>query len=61
MFDQRRLRSFSIILVSLVALAAPSTPRAHAHLDHASPAAGSTITPAPTEVVLSFTENSSPN
>lgn len=50
------MRSFSIILVSLVALAAPSTAQAHAHLDHASPAADSTITPAPTEVVLSFTE-----
>ena len=29
---------------------------AHAHLDHASPAAGSTVTPPPQEVSLWFTE-----
>jgi len=33
---------------------------AHAHLDHATPAPGSTIKPAPSEVVLSFTEKLEP-
>jgi methionine-rich copper-binding protein CopC len=32
----------------------------HAHLDHASPAVGSTVKPAPKEVVLSFTERLEP-
>ena len=33
---------------------------AHAHLDHASPAIGSTVTAAPHEVALWFTENLEP-
>jgi copper resistance protein C len=37
--------------------ALPITPAlAHAHLDHAAPAAGSTVAPAPKEVVIWFTE-----
>jgi len=32
----------------------------HAHLDHASPAVGSTVSPAPKEVVLTFTEKLEP-
>jgi len=48
------------ILVSLLALAVPATARAHAHLDHASPAVGSVVAMAPKEVVLSFTEKLEP-
>ena len=33
---------------------------AHAHLDHASPKVGSTVSPAPKEVVLWFTEKLEP-
>jgi copper resistance protein C len=52
--------SIFAVLVSLIALVAPMTAQAHAHLDHASPGAGSTVTAAPTEVVLSFTEKLEP-
>jgi copper resistance protein C len=50
-----------IILVSLlfVALGA-SAARAHAFLDHASPLVGSTVTAAPHEVALWFTQNLEP-
>ena len=42
-----------------VALGAPAA-QAHAHLDHASPLAGSTVSPAPSEVSLFFTQNLEP-
>jgi len=38
------------------ALAAPRAAYAHVHLDHASPAVGSTVASAPTELMLWFTE-----
>jgi copper resistance protein C len=47
-----RLIAASIVL--LFALAGSAF--AHAHLDHASPKVGSTVSPAPQEVVLWFTE-----
>jgi len=47
-------------LLVLFALLAPVTAHAHAMLDHASPAVGSTVGAAPKEVVLSFTEKLEP-
>jgi methionine-rich copper-binding protein CopC len=44
-----------IALACAAVLAAPAA-FAHAQLDHASPAAGSTVKPAPKDVTLSFTE-----
>ena len=38
----------------------PVAARAHSHLDHATPAAGSTVAQAPTEVVLWFTKDLEP-
>ena len=45
------------IILTVVAFlfAAPAPAFAHAHLDHASPAVGSTVAQAPKEVVLWFT------
>ncbi|HZL29571.1 MAG TPA: copper homeostasis periplasmic binding protein CopC [Pseudolabrys sp.] len=37
-------------------IGAATAAMAHAHLDHASPAVGSTVSPAPSEVVLWFSE-----
>jgi len=54
------MRPVAAFVVSFVAFAAPATAQAHAHLNRASPAAGSTVTPAPKEVVLSFTEKLEP-
>src|SRR5262249_12864098 len=50
-----------IIIASIAFLFATSGPVfAHAHLDRASPAVGSTVTPAPKEVVLWFTNQLEP-
>ena len=38
----------------------PTQARAHAHLDHASPAVGSTVAQAPQEVVIWFTRDLEP-
>lgn len=43
------------LLIFLFALYVPVAAHAHAMLDHASPAVGSTVGSAPKEVVLSFT------
>jgi copper resistance protein C len=44
------------IIISIIALLSAAGPVfAHAHLDRASPTVGSTVTPAPKEVVLWFT------
>ncbi len=53
----RTLISFVSILV--VALGIPAA-RAHAFLDHATPAVGSTVAAAPDELSLSFTQNLEP-
>jgi methionine-rich copper-binding protein CopC len=45
------------ILAFWSALSGATGARAHARLDHASPAVGSTVGASPSEVVLSFTEN----
>ncbi len=46
------------LLVALMLAAAPA--HAHASLDHATPRVGSTIPSAPSEVVLTFTQNIEP-
>lgn len=48
-----------IAILSAGVLATPPA-RAHAHLDRASPAVGSTVAAAPTEVILWFTEKLEP-
>ena len=45
-----------LALACVAALAMPVSTYAHAHLDHASPAAGGTVRTPPTEVTLTFTE-----
>lgn len=54
----RRIISFLLVAAALVA--APRLAQAHAMLDRASPAAGSTVAAAPKEVVLWFTEKLEP-
>jgi copper resistance protein C len=47
-----------IVIVSLLVMALGTTGAlAHAHLDHASPAVGSTVPTAPKEITLWFTQN----
>ncbi|HZT25135.1 MAG TPA: copper homeostasis periplasmic binding protein CopC [Pseudolabrys sp.] len=53
------MRFTSLILGAALA-AAPIAAYAHAMLDHAKPAVGSTVTPAPKEIVLTFTEELEP-
>jgi copper resistance protein C len=48
------------IVAILALLAAPAGASAHAMLNHASPAVGSTAAAAPKEIVLSFTEKLEP-
>lgn len=50
------MRTTIIALAALAAVAAAPRAEAHAQLDHASPAVGSTVNPAPKAVTLSFTE-----
>src|SRR3954447_23664307 len=47
-------------LLVLFALLAPVVAHAHAMLDHATPAVGSTVAQAPKEIVLSFTAKLEP-
>ena len=49
-----------ITTTAIVALLFTARAQAHAHLDHASPAVGSTIATAPKTVVLWFTESLEP-
>lgn len=48
------------IVIILALLMPPVTASAHAMLDHASPAVGSTVTSPPREMVLTFTESLEP-
>jgi copper resistance protein C len=48
------------ILVILALLAGPAPVKAHARLDHAAPAAGSTVSSSPSEITLYFTEELGP-
>ena len=53
--------AFSFLIVTVFGpLAAPATALAHTHLDHSSPAGGSTVATAPEQVVLWFTETLEP-
>ncbi len=54
------MRIFVVLVGLLIAAAAPTAALAHAHLDHASPLAGGTVTAAPQEVALYFTEKLEP-
>jgi methionine-rich copper-binding protein CopC len=46
----------SVVIFLLFAVVS-SAARAHAHLDHANPAVGSTVASAPRELTLTFTQN----
>ena len=55
--DMNRFPFFAFFVMAVIAtLAAPAGALAHAHLDRASPAVGSTVAAVPSEVVLWFTE-----
>jgi len=54
------MRKFLGVVSLLTALLAANAALAHAKLDHASPAAGSTVATAPPEVTLSFTDKLEP-
>jgi methionine-rich copper-binding protein CopC len=49
-----------LVVLSFVAFVVPNAALAHAHLNTANPKVGSTVTSAPKEVVLSFTEKLEP-
>jgi copper resistance protein C len=51
---------FTPTALLVMTLAAAPAARAHAFLDHASPLVGSTVASAPSEVVLTFTQNLEP-
>jgi|ERR1700730_1450889 len=51
------MRKFLILVSLLLVALAPVAARAHAFLDHASPLVGSTVSAAPHEVVLTYTQN----
>jgi len=51
------MRSLVVIVSLLLTALGTIGAQAHAHLDHASPAAGSTVTTAPPEITLWFTQN----
>jgi len=52
--------STAIILIALGFLLWSGPTQAHARLDHASPAAGSTLSSSPSEIALYFTEELAP-
>lgn len=54
------MRRFIIRIAIAIAAAMPMAARAHAQLDRASPAVGSTVAAAPKEVLLWFTEKLEP-
>jgi methionine-rich copper-binding protein CopC len=56
-FDMKQIAAF---LAAASALLMASSAHAHAHLESASPAAGSTVATAPSEVTLSFSEKLEP-
>jgi methionine-rich copper-binding protein CopC len=49
-------RHLTALAACALAWLAPAAALAHAHLDHAKPAAGSTVTDAPKDVTIWFTE-----
>lgn len=54
-----RLKLTAVALI-IAALTAPTMVMAHANLDHASPAVGSTVASSPSEVTLYFSEKIEP-
>jgi len=54
------MRQFVIILSLFLIARGPSPAQAHAFLDHASPLVGSTVSAAPHELTLSFTQKLEP-
>jgi copper resistance protein C len=48
------------VLVILALISCPVPAKAHARLDHAAPAAGSTVSSSPSEITLYFTEELEP-
>ncbi len=50
------MQAIRLVTLSLVLIASPAVAQAHAFLDHASPRVGSTVTSAPGEVRLWFTQ-----
>jgi copper resistance protein C len=48
---------YSILLAAYVGISAPGAACAHAFLDHAVPAVGSTVSSAPRELLITYTEN----
>ncbi len=54
------MRIITFALSALVLAAAPGNGFAHAFLDHAAPRVGSTVSPAPREMVLWFTQKLEP-
>jgi methionine-rich copper-binding protein CopC len=51
------MRAILILLASLMLAMLPRAASAHAHLDHAVPAVGSTVSAPPQGVTLTFTQN----
>ncbi len=54
------MRNFNIVLPFMTILCCSTIAQAHAFLDHASPAVGSTIATSPGQVMLYFTEQLEP-
>ena|SRR6202035_2604757 len=54
------MRKFFLLISLLLMPLAAGAAQAHAFLDHASPLVGSTVSAAPHEVVLTFTQNLEP-
>ena len=54
------MRSFIVVMSFLAVLACSAQAQAHAFLDHASPAVGSTVASSPGTVTLYFTESLEP-
>jgi len=54
------MRYLSFIVAAAATLALPAAAFAHAHLNHADPAVGSTVPTAPKEVTLWFTQKLEP-
>jgi len=54
------MRTLTTIAAALFLAVAPGAALAHAHLDHAEPAVGATVSTAPKEITLWFTQSLEP-
>lgn len=59
-YFEHRCLIVRFVSMLIILFAATTSAFAHAHLDHASPAAGSTLAQAPNEIVLTFTSEIEP-